>query len=47
MKHPGNFRDVTGLRREKFEKPVEKVRPEWEKVEKQKTCHGRKSELPA
>lgn len=45
-KHPRNFRDITGLKVEEFEKIVKKVRPEWEKVEKQKKCHGRKSQLP-
>ena len=29
--HPRNFRDVTGLKIEEFEKVVEKVRPEWKK----------------
>lgn len=37
--HPRNFRDVTGLKIEEFEKIVEKVRPEWEKVQEQKKCH--------
>ncbi|OAM06419.1 MAG: hypothetical protein TV41_05385 [Wolbachia endosymbiont of Dactylopius coccus] len=45
-KHPRNFRNITGLTVEEFEKVVEKVRPEWEKVEKQKKCHGRRSQLP-
>jgi hypothetical protein len=45
-KHPGDFRDIKELKREEFEKIVEKVRPEWGKAEKQKTCHGRKSQLP-
>jgi hypothetical protein len=31
-KHPRNFRDITGLKTEEFEKIVEKVRPEWEKM---------------
>lgn len=44
--HPRNFRDVTGLKIEEFEKVVEKVRPEWEKVQEQKKCHGRTSRLP-
>jgi hypothetical protein len=44
-KHPGNFHDITGLKREEFEKIVEKVRPELENIEKQKKCHGRKSQL--
>ncbi|MFP3020917.1 MAG: hypothetical protein ACEY3F_06355 [Wolbachia sp.] len=43
---PRNFRDVTGLKIEEFEKVVEKVRPEWEKVQEQKKCHGRTSRLP-
>jgi hypothetical protein len=30
-KRPGNFRDITGLRREEINKIVEQVRPEWEK----------------
>ncbi|QOD38342.1 hypothetical protein [Candidatus Wolbachia massiliensis] len=34
-KHPRNFRDITGLKIEEFEKIVKKVRPEWEKLEKQ------------
>ncbi len=33
-KHPRNFRDITGLKVEGFEKIVEKVRPEWKKNEK-------------
>lgn len=44
-KHPGNFRDITGLRIEEFEKVIEKMRPEWEKMEKQKKRHGRTSNL--
>jgi hypothetical protein len=35
-KRPGNLCDITGVKREEFEKIVEKVRPEWEKVEKLK-----------
>lgn len=35
-KHPRNFRDITGLKVEEFEKIVEKVRPEWEKMEAKK-----------
>uniref|UniRef100_A0A3B0J0V3 Transposase Helix-turn-helix domain-containing protein n=1 Tax=Wolbachia endosymbiont of Aleurodicus floccissimus TaxID=2152762 RepID=A0A3B0J0V3_9RICK len=31
---------------EEFEKVVEKMRPEWEKVQEQKKCHGRTSRLP-
>ncbi|UIP91517.1 hypothetical protein IYZ83_005170 [Wolbachia pipientis] len=42
-KYRRNFLDITGLKVEEFEKIVEKVRPEWEKIEKQKKCHGRKS----
>jgi len=45
-KHPRNFRDVTGLKVEEFEKIVEKVSPEWKKMEKQKKRHGRMSNLP-
>ncbi|WP_353274730.1 transposase family protein [Wolbachia endosymbiont (group B) of Hofmannophila pseudospretella] len=45
-KHRRNFRYITGLKVEEFEKIVEKVRPEWEKIEKQKKYHGRKSQLP-
>lgn len=45
-KHPRNFRNITGLTVEEFEKVVEKVRSEWEKLEKQKKCHGRRSQLP-
>ncbi len=45
-KHPRNFRNITGLTIEEFEKVVEKVRSEWEKLEKQKKCHGRRSQLP-
>lgn len=37
-KHRRNFRDITGLKVEEFEKIVEKVRPEWEKIEKQKNA---------
>ncbi|MFT0820030.1 transposase family protein [Wolbachia endosymbiont of Nasonia vitripennis] len=44
--HPRNFRDVTGLKIEEFEKVVGKVRPEWEKVQEQKKYHGRTSRLP-
>lgn len=43
---PYVFRQLTGLKVEEFEKTVEKVRSEWEKVEKQKKCHGRKSHVP-
>ncbi|UPA55079.1 hypothetical protein MWH06_07705 [Wolbachia pipientis] len=42
-KHPRNFRNITGLTIEEFEKVVEKVRSGWEK---QKKCHGRRSKLP-
>ncbi|WP_423348834.1 hypothetical protein [Wolbachia sp. wLmal] len=35
-KHRRNFRDITGLKVEEFEKIVEKVRPEGEKIKKQK-----------
>ena len=45
-KHTRNFRDITGLKVEEFEKIVEKIRPEWEKLEKKKKCHGRMSNLP-
>lgn len=45
-KHPRNFRDITGLKIEEFEKIVEKVRPEWKKLEKQKKRHGRIANLP-
>lgn len=45
-KHPRNFRNITGLTIEEFEKVVEKVRSRWEKLEKQKKCHGRRSQLP-
>lgn len=45
-KHPRNFRNITGLTIEEFEKVVEKVRSGWEKLEKQKKCHGRRSKLP-
>ncbi|QOD38184.1 transposase family protein [Candidatus Wolbachia massiliensis] len=45
-KHPRNFRDITGLKIEEFEKIVKKVRPEWEKLEKQKKRHGRTAKLP-
>ncbi len=45
-KHPRNFRSITGLTIEEFEKVVEKVRSGWERVEKQKKCHGRRSQLP-
>ncbi len=45
-KHPRNFRNIAGLTIEEFEKVVEKVRSEWERLEKQKKCHGRRSQLP-
>ncbi|MDV6248897.1 transposase family protein [Wolbachia endosymbiont of Zaprionus taronus] len=45
-KHPRNFRNITGLTIEEFEKVVEKMRYGWEKLEKQKKCHGRRSKLP-
>lgn len=45
-KHPRNFRNITGLTIEEFKKVVEKVRSGWEKLEKQKKCHGRRSKLP-
>ncbi|BET32573.1 IS5 family transposase [Wolbachia pipientis] len=45
-KHPRNFRNITGLTKEEFEKVVEKVRSGWEKLEKQKKCHGRRSKQP-
>nr|WP_265040255.1 transposase [Wolbachia endosymbiont (group A) of Trypoxylon clavicerum] len=45
-KHPRNFRNITGLSIEEFEKVVEKVRSGWKKLEKQKKCHGRRSKLP-
>ncbi len=41
-KHRRNFRDITGLKVEEFEKIVEKVHPEWEKVEKQKKMPWKK-----
>lgn len=44
--HPRNFRNITGLTIEEFEKVVEKVRSKWKKLEKQKKCHGRRSQLP-
>ncbi|WP_339046552.1 hypothetical protein [Candidatus Mesenet endosymbiont of Agriotes lineatus] len=49
--HPRNFRDVTGLIIRKFEKVIEKVCPEWEKVKKRKwknikiACVGRQNTL--
>lgn len=45
-KTPYVFRQLTGLTVAEFKKIVEKVRPEWEKMEKQKKCHGRKSHVP-
>lgn len=45
-KHPRNFRNIAGLTIEEFEKVVEKVRSEWKNLEKQKKCHGRRSQLP-
>ncbi len=45
-KHPRSFRNITGLTIEEFEKVVEKVRSGWERLEKQKKCHGRRSQLP-
>ncbi len=44
-KTPYVLRQLTGLTKEEFEKTVEKVRPEWKKVEKQKKCQGRKSHI--
>lgn len=40
------FRQLTGLKVAEFGQLVEKVRSEWEKLEKQKKCHGRKSHVP-
>jgi len=40
-KIPYIFRQLTGLKVEEFQKIVEKVRQEWERIEKQKKCHGR------
>ena len=40
------FKRITGLSAEEFEKVIEKVRPEWEKIEAQKKCKGRPSNLP-
>ncbi|MBD0392006.1 transposase family protein [Wolbachia endosymbiont of Pentalonia nigronervosa] len=45
-KTPNVFRQLTGLTTEEFEKIVKKVRPEWEKMEAKKKCHGRMSKLP-
>jgi hypothetical protein len=45
-KRSGNFRDVTGLKREEFEEIVGKVRPEWGKVEREKKRVSRKK-IPA
>lgn len=42
---PYVFRQLTGLTTEEFEKIVKKVRPEWEKMEAKKKCHGRKSHV--
>lgn len=42
---PYVFRQLTGLTTSEFEKIVEKVRPEWEKMEAKKKCHGRKSHV--
>ena len=44
-KTPYVFRQLTGLTTSEFEKIVEKVRPEWEKMEAKKKCHGRKSHV--
>lgn len=44
-KTPYIFRQLTGLKVEEFQKVVEKVRQEWERIEKQKKCHGRKSHI--
>ncbi len=43
-KHPRNFRDITGLKVEEFEKIVEKVRPEWEKMKKRHGYSGQKTQ---
>ena len=45
-KYPYNFRRITGLRLETFDKLVQKVRPLFEKLEESKLRHGRRSHLP-
>ncbi|WP_083758836.1 IS5-like element ISCaa6 family transposase [Candidatus Amoebophilus asiaticus] len=45
-KYPYNFRRITGLRLETFDKLVQKVRPVFEKLEASKLRHGRRSHLP-
>jgi hypothetical protein len=45
-KYPYNFRRITGLRLETFEKLVLQVRPVFEKLEAIKLRHGRLSHLP-
>lgn len=42
---PVNFLQLVGLSVEQFKEVVKKVRPEWEKLEKQKQCEGRPSNL--
>ncbi|ACP20856.1 hypothetical protein Aasi_1490 [Candidatus Amoebophilus asiaticus 5a2] len=45
-KYPYNFRRITGLRLETFDKLVLKVRPLFEELESSKLRHGRMSHLP-
>ncbi|WP_349967716.1 transposase family protein [Wolbachia endosymbiont of Armadillidium arcangelii] len=44
-KTPYIFCQLTGLKVEEFQKIVKKVRQEWERIEKEKKCHGRKSRI--
>ncbi|WP_349967754.1 transposase family protein [Wolbachia endosymbiont of Armadillidium arcangelii] len=44
-KTPYIFYQLTGLKVEEFQKIVKKVRQEWERIEKEKKCHGRKSRI--
>jgi hypothetical protein len=45
-KYPYNFRRITGLKLEVFEKLVLKVKPVFEELESSKLRHGRMSHLP-
>lgn len=41
-----NFRRFTGVELPIFIEMVEKIRPDWDKIESKKKCHGRSSHLP-
>ena len=42
---PGLFARVTGVKLEHFLKIIEQIRPEWDKLQASKQCHGRTSNL--